>query len=1051
MAWMRLMGADSVTYHKETVLSRADDHPGQALAYYASRGETPLAWGGSGAERLGLAGPVTEAQYEAVYGPGGACDPTTGTRLTKTTRPGMELVISAHKSVAELGVIGRAEHMHSILDAERDATLSYLDEVTRTMGGRRGRARAVSATSGLVYAHTRHATSRAGDPCPHDHVLLANVVDMRDDSGGWKAPDMALWRDHLHAATMVGRVASARKAVMLGYRIEADDGRSGRLRHWRISGIPCEVLELHSKRAAEISKAVEARGTDTYRSRAVAARDTRREKHHTPVAELVGRWRAELSRAGYSPELLLEKVDLAGTRRMVHGRIWEVAVADMVTKTLSPEGPLEAKVFARPDVIVAVAPELFGYHQGELHSVVDAVLASAECIPLIRVAGARERHWAAAHTLATELAIEQCVARGVEARGPEIDIPQLVYAALHETEEALGHPLSEAQTRAVWGICGGASQLSLVLGVAGSGKTTTLSAVRAAYEAAGFEVLGTATSGQAARTLHNAAGVEHSRTLASLLWRLDHQQLSLSQRHVVILDEAGMTEDPRLLRLLLACENARAKVVLVGDDRQLGPVGPGGALGALMQRHPYAVHVLSDNVRQSDEMERAALAQLRAGDVGEAVSWYVEQGRVRTAPSRDEALDAMVQAWAEDALAGKQAAMYAWRRDNVTELNQRARDVWREAGRLHSVDLEGPGGRRYASGDPIVTLAPGADGRLVTSQRGEVVAVYRDYGYLIACMDDGEFVRLKDEELGADRLDHAYAVTVHRSQGATVEVAHRFEDGGGRELGYVAMSRAKEASTVWVVADDLDQAREDLVRDWSRELRPRWAIDTSQAVDESLALEHERRQSLCIHDGLRRARLEAEARAVVSAAPPDLRPQLAVVESQLRDLDQAERDLQYGRGVWEDTAVDEAYRHMISARHRRWEADKWARSPDESFFSRHKWKKAAQHLVEVGQVVEARYEELAGRERKDLNARRQDLEGTKSELTAGIERREEWLAEHPEVGVRLEAIGSELTELGLRRHLGPTLDQALGLDDQLRVPVQEPPRLDEGLGLGLGR
>ena len=75
---------------------------------------------------------------------------------------------------------------------------------------------------------------------------------------------------------------------------------------------------------------------------------------------------------------------------------------------------------------------------------------------------------------------------------------------------------------------------------------------------------------------------------------------------------------------------------------------------------------------------------------------------------------------------------------------------------------------------------------------------------------------------------------------------------------------------------------------------------------------------------------------------------------------------------------------------------------------------------------------------------------TKAELEAGIEARDDWLAEHPEVGLRLEAIGSELTELGLRRQLSPTLDQALGLNDQLRVPVQEPPRLDDGLGLDLG-
>ena len=180
MAWMRMMGADSVAYHQATVMGRADDHPGQALAYYASRGETPLVWGGSGAVHLGLSGRVTEEEYAAIYGPGGAKHPRTGARLAATRRPGMELVISAHKSVAELGVIGRAEDMHRIMDAERDATLAYLEAVTRERGGRRGRLAISSPTGGLVYAHTRHATSRAGDPGPHDHVLLANVIEMRD-------------------------------------------------------------------------------------------------------------------------------------------------------------------------------------------------------------------------------------------------------------------------------------------------------------------------------------------------------------------------------------------------------------------------------------------------------------------------------------------------------------------------------------------------------------------------------------------------------------------------------------------------------------------------------------------------------------------------------------------------------------------------------------------------------------------------------------------------------------------------------------------------------
>ena len=124
------MGLDSVDYHRSTVLERSDDHPGQALDYYASRGETPLVWGGGGAAALGLEGNVTPETYEAIYGPDGALDPSTGERLVNSHRPGMELVIGAHKSVAELGVLGRAEDMHRIMDAERDATLSYLDDIT---------------------------------------------------------------------------------------------------------------------------------------------------------------------------------------------------------------------------------------------------------------------------------------------------------------------------------------------------------------------------------------------------------------------------------------------------------------------------------------------------------------------------------------------------------------------------------------------------------------------------------------------------------------------------------------------------------------------------------------------------------------------------------------------------------------------------------------------------------------------------------------------------------------------------------------------------------
>jgi conjugative relaxase-like TrwC/TraI family protein len=171
VAWMRMMGAESVGYHEHSVLGRGDDPVADALDYYASRGETPMMWGGSGAAALGLDGEGGVEEWRSVFGTGGARHPKSAERLVHCLRPGMELVVSPHKSVAELGVIGRAEDMHLILDAERDATMAYLDEVVQGQGGRRGRAQVRTPTKGLTWAASRHATTRAGDPQVHDHLL----------------------------------------------------------------------------------------------------------------------------------------------------------------------------------------------------------------------------------------------------------------------------------------------------------------------------------------------------------------------------------------------------------------------------------------------------------------------------------------------------------------------------------------------------------------------------------------------------------------------------------------------------------------------------------------------------------------------------------------------------------------------------------------------------------------------------------------------------------------------------------------------------------------
>ena len=158
MAWFRRMGVEQVAYHEATVVGREDDHPGQALDYYGSRGETPLRWGGAGAARLGLEGEVTREAYRLAFGPGGFRDPLTGQQLVRTRRPGFELVVAAHKSLSLLGVVGRADDMHAILDAETAGTMGYLEGWAQSAGRAAGPGRGGHADVGVGVR---------GDPARH--------------------------------------------------------------------------------------------------------------------------------------------------------------------------------------------------------------------------------------------------------------------------------------------------------------------------------------------------------------------------------------------------------------------------------------------------------------------------------------------------------------------------------------------------------------------------------------------------------------------------------------------------------------------------------------------------------------------------------------------------------------------------------------------------------------------------------------------------------------------------------------------------------------------
>ena len=565
-------------------------------------------------------------------------------------------------------------------------------------------------------------------------------------------------------------------------------------------------------------------------------------------------------------------------------------------------------------------------------------------------------------------------------------------------------------------MCTSGRGVDLVVGVAGSGKTTALAAARDAFEAAGYEVIGTSTSGQAARTLGREAGID-SRTLASLNWRIAHDTLRLSPRHVAVLDEAAMTDDAALVAFLEAARVTGAKVVAVGDPRQLSSVGPGGGFEAVVRRFGGAVHVLSENVRQVDHAERAALSQLRSGKVDEAVAWYAGAGRIAVSPDRDTALDATVAGWAADVAKGAQTAMYAWRRANVAELNRRGRQAWEKLGRLSGPELV-VGATGYRAGDRIVTLAPGAGGEIVTSECGTVLAV--DVERRRAGRHHGRRAPPALRPRGARRRPPGPRLRHHRPPlpGRDGGPGPCLEDGGGRELAYVKMSRARERSTVYAVADSVEQAVEDLGRAWSPSRRIGWAIDQGTPAPGIGGRARPRTpppcRPACVTPGWWPSGRRWPRWSRPTPAPPTTGPATpwSAWSASFADLDKAE-----GWGEWRGTPLGEAAIAWSGAVQERRAC--LAQAEHVGLRERHRLRQRAAKAAERVGPLRERFEALAGPERARLKVELPEAKRNLADLQGRRNAYMRFQHEHPEALRRLDRLDEQIAtaawELDLER------------------------------------
>ena len=350
-----------------------------------------------------------------------------------------------------------------------------------------------------------------------------------------------------------------------------------------------------------------------------------------------------------------------------------------------------------------------------------------------------------------------------------------------------------AEQRAALGHVTGDVQLSSIVGLAGAGKSTLLKTAAQARERQGITVHGAALAGKAAEELQKASGIK-SRTLAALETSWENDHTPISKGDVLVIDEAGMVGTRQLARVSTKINEIGAKLVLVGDPDQLQPIQAGTPMRDVVQRHGAAR--LTEIHRQREIWQKRATRDLADGDIARAVKAYQQRGHVMRGDDNNAAIAALVEAYTADIAANGNTATrlaFAHRRKDVHALNTAIRNSLRVKSEIPTPErtyTTENGKRAFAPGDRIVFSKNDRDLGVKNGMLGTVQGISASKLRVLLDSDDANAITFDPRDY--KDFDHGYAVTIHKSQGATVDrsfvLATRSMD---RHLSYVAMTRHK--------------------------------------------------------------------------------------------------------------------------------------------------------------------------------------------------------------------------------------------------------------------
>jgi conjugative relaxase-like TrwC/TraI family protein len=754
------------------------------------------------------------------------------------TVAGYDYTFSVPKSVSVLWALVNVDTQTLIMQAHHAAVADVMELLERDVAMTRTGSGGVAQveTRGVVATAFDHYDSRASDPQLHTHVVIANRVQGRD--GAWRTLDGR----PMHAAVVA--LSEHYNAVLadhltrdLGVAWEQRDRGRDRNPAWEIAGVGDELVQEFSSRAADIEVEkdrliaeylkVHGRRPSTrtvLRLRQQATLATRPDKEVRSLAELTDLWRGragsrlEADPVGWALDLVAAGGERAVLRAddLPHDVIEQLAavVVEVVGEkratwrrwNLHAEASrqlMHLRFASTSDREAVVGLVVDAAEHGSLRLTPPEVSTTPEAFRRADGSSVFRPKYGIVYSSTAVFEAEDRLLRLAGTRtSPTVDLDVVARAVGHSDG---GVVLAADQVLAVEKIATSARIVDVLVGPAGTGKTTTLSGLRRAWEAQVGSVVGLAPSATAAEVLAADLGVQ-TETTAKWLYEHRNGRWNLQPGQLVIVDEASLAGTFALDAIAAHAADVGAKLLLVGDWAQLDAVDTGGAFGLLTRSRDDAAR-LTDTRRFVHPWEKAASLRLRLGEEG-VIKTYEAHGRVVDG-DHDVMLEAAYRAWQADLDAGRSTLLITEDSETVAALNARARNDRVLAGLVADDGFELADGNRAGQGDIVITRR---NDRRLNVGRGWVKNGDR---WIITShhLDGAVTVRRAGSPwpgtvtlpawYAAEHLDLGYAITTHRAEGATVDTSHVIVRSTSmtREALYVAMTRGRHSNVAYVATD----------------------------------------------------------------------------------------------------------------------------------------------------------------------------------------------------------------------------------------------------------